>query len=65
MVTVGAKAREKGITYQYPILTEDGYPFFMIAKESINKNHIIMFSMQLLSETDCFPYVFRRNAMIE
>jgi len=45
-------------------VTEDGYLYFMIKKESMNENDIISFLEQLLTEIESFLYVFWDNIMI-
>ena len=45
-------------------VTEDGDLYFMIAKESMNEDHIIMFLDQILSEINGFLYIFWDNIMI-
>ena len=45
-------------------VTEDGELYFMIARESMNGNHIMTFLDHLLSEIDGFLYLFWDNITI-
>lgn len=45
-------------------VTEEGHLYFMIAKESMNEDHTIMFLEQLLSEINGFLYIFWDNITI-
>ncbi|MEM0130379.1 MAG: hypothetical protein QXW75_02820 [Thermoplasmatales archaeon] len=41
-----------------------GYPFLMIAKDSMNEDHVIAFLEELLFEIDDFLYIFLGTIMI-